>query len=83
MLDLMNGHLIVGSANISMEVVSTNPLQGTDGQIIVNSTTNEIKIWYNNVWNTIGITITPGEAATPVTGNPIGLLLALTYELGE
>lgn len=81
MLDLMNGHLIVGAANIGIEVASTDPLTGYDGQIIVNSTTNEIKIYYNGVWNTLGITITPGEVPKPETGNPIGLLLALTYTI--
>lgn len=81
MFDLMNGHLIVGAANISMEVVSSDPWPGTDGQVIVNSTTNEIKIYYNGVWNTLGITITPGEVPEPETGNPIGLLLALTYTI--
>lgn len=31
-----------------------------DGEIIIDSSTNEFKIWYNEVWNVLGITITPG-----------------------
>lgn len=59
MLDLMNGHLIIGSTSISIDVYVADPVSGYDGQIIVNSTTNQIKIWYGSGWNVLGITITP------------------------
>ena len=62
-------------------VVASDPATGIDGQMIINSTTDEIKVWYNGIWNTIDITITPGVVAVPVTGNPIGLLLTLTYTI--
>ena len=62
-----------------LTVVDADPALAEDGDIIVNSTTDKIKIWYENVWNVIEIVITPGEQATPQTGNPMGLLLAITY----
>jgi len=83
MLDLVNGHVIVGSVPIAIQIVSSDPLTGTNGQIIVNSTENKIKVYYNSVWNELGITITPGEAVVPETGTPFGAWLGLwrTYTI--
>lgn len=42
-----------------IKTAAADPVSGIDGQIFINSSTNVIKVWYNNAWNTIDITITP------------------------
>jgi hypothetical protein len=44
----------VGSAgSIIIPSVSSDPASGSVGQIILNTTTHTIKIWYNDLWQEI------------------------------
>ena len=60
-------------------IASSDPSSGVDGELFINSSTNEMKVWYNNAWNGIDITINPYIVGPPPTGSSIGLLLALTH----
>ena len=59
---LVNPLVILTQKDVTFwKVVTADPANGDfDGQTIINSATNEIKIWYNSTWNTLGLTITPG-----------------------
>lgn len=57
--------LLTSKDKTAWEVYTSDPVSGDfDGQIIINSTDNVFKIWYNGTWNTLGITITPGTPPT-------------------
>lgn len=58
-----------------VRLVSADPANGRDGQLIINTTDNKFKVYYSNAWQDLH-TLT---VATPLQGNPIGLLLTLTY----
>lgn len=59
-----------------LDSVTSDPASGTTGQLILNTTDDTIKIYYAGSWQTLH-TLTP--AATIEAGNPMGLLLSLTY----
>lgn len=51
--------ILAGKDKTPWTVVSSDPASGFDGQIIINSTDNTAKVWYNYTWNT-WFTLTPG-----------------------
>lgn len=56
-------------------VVVSATAPSTD-QIWIKTTDNTVYLYYSGSWQSTGIVLTP---AVSVTGNPIGLLLSLTY----
>lgn len=58
---IINDLLCIPSAKdkVIFRVASSDPATGIDGQLLINTTTNEIKVWYSSGWNVLGITITP------------------------
>lgn len=59
---LVNPLVILTQKDVTAwKVVIADPAVGDfDGQAIINSSDNKIKIWYNSTWNTVEVTITPG-----------------------
>lgn len=61
------------------EVLSSAPA-GIQGRMYINSTDHGLYIYYGNNWQLMA-TLAPTVVVPPVTGNPIGLLLSLTYQI--
>jgi hypothetical protein len=61
---IVDGLYISPSAldRLPFDIVSSDPNDGTNTPFILNTTENVFKVWYNGVWNTLGITITAGSA---------------------
>lgn len=45
-----------------LEVVSSDPATGADGQMIINNTDDTVKLWYAGSWQTLH-TLTPAAAS--------------------
>lgn len=61
----------------SFEVVAALPASGFNGQALIKSSDSTLYAWYANQWQAIfTFPIVPVSGST--TGQPIGLLLALT-----
>lgn len=54
---------------------SSDPSTANDGETIINTSDNKMKIYYSFAWQDLHTLTT----TTPLTGNPMGLLLTLTY----
>ena len=59
-------------------VSDTEPDVGKDGFMYANTTTDKLYIYYAGTWQELHTLVAP-TAGTIVIGNPIGLLLSLTY----
>lgn len=59
-----------------LDSVSSDPASASEGSIILNTTDHTIKIYYSGSWQTLH-TLT--AAGTIEAGNPMGLLLTITY----
>lgn len=58
-------------------VLSSEPSSPSNGWFYINSTNNTLYVYYAGIWQALHVLSTP----TIQTGNPIGLLLGLTYQL--
>jgi hypothetical protein len=62
-----------------IEVLSSAPASPVDGKVYLNSTDHKIYIYYGYSWQELHqLVYTPPAIAT---GQPIGLLLGLTYTI--
>ena len=58
-----------------IDVLADAPTSPEAGQLYIDTDDDKLYIFYSGIWQAIA-TLTP---PVPVTGNPIGLLLGLTY----
>lgn len=65
----------IRDGGIKIPSYSSDPSSAAEGTIILNTTDHKIKVYYSSSWQDLH-TLT---ASTPLQGNPIGLLLVLTY----
>lgn len=56
--------------------VSSDPASGLDGQLIINTTDNQLKVWYGGTWQVIATL--EGAKIRISMGQPIGLM-GVTY----
>lgn len=48
------GPLVIASQSDKVpwgSIVASDPVTGSNGQVILNSSDNEVKVWYNGSWN--------------------------------
>lgn len=65
------------NGRFQLKEVTSDPPTGTKNQLILNTSSNQIKIWYSGQWQVLHTLVPP--MVNIKQGQPMGLLLALTY----
>jgi len=58
---------------------ASDPANPYDGQVYLNTSTNQIKVYYASQWQVLHTLTKTAPAINIQKGQPMGLLLALTY----